>query len=123
MDNGILGFDPDAVLAAIEDRFLSGGLDAVIGDRPQAHIVHARMDEHLLMHGVPVLLEHDGIWAPAPRCPLWPCAAAGLAFAAFEMRWFAINASDLEEAWLCELAAARLPLRDDFRRGLRAMAQ
>jgi hypothetical protein len=123
MDNGNLSFDFDAVLTAIEDRFLSGGPGAVVGDRPEAHIVHARMDEHMLKHGVPVLLENGGIWAPAPRCPLWPCAAAGLAFGAFEMRWFAINASDLEEASLCELAAARLPLREEVRQGFRAMAE
>ena len=122
MENGNPGFDFDAVLAAIENRFLSADT-ALIGNRLEAHVVHARMDTHMLMHGVPVLRENDGILVPEPRCPLWPCAAAGFAFAAFEMRWFAINASDLEEASLCELAAARLPLIEDFRQSLRAMAE
>jgi len=122
MDLGNLGFDYDAVLTAIEDRFLTTGLCAVIGDRPEKHVVHALMDEHMLMHGLPVLFEKDGVLVPAHRCSVWPCPAAGLAFAAFELRWYLINASDEEEAALFELAAARLPLVDDVREAFRAMA-
>lgn len=118
MDLGNLGFDFDAVLAAIEGRFLSG----LPGDRPENYIVHALMDEHRLQHGLPVLFEKDGMLVPAPRCSVWPCSLAGLAFAAFELRWYKINASDLEEAALFEVAAARLPLRDEIRRAFRDMA-
>lgn len=121
-DLGNLGFDFDLVLATIESRFLEMQPDAVVGDRPADHVVHALMDAHMLMHGVPVLLEKDGMLAPAPRCPLWPCPAAGYAFAAFELRWYEINACDLEEADLFEEAAARLPLRDEIRKGFRDLA-
>ncbi|RYZ01660.1 MAG: hypothetical protein EOO73_34835 [Myxococcales bacterium] len=118
MDLGNLGFDFDAVLAAIEDRFL-GGLP---GARPETHVVHALMDAHMLEHGVPVLLEMDGVLVPAPRCSVWPCPLAGLAFAAFELRWYKINASDVEEAALFEQAAACLALRDEIRQAFRDMA-
>jgi hypothetical protein len=118
MDLGNLGFEFDAVLAAIEDRFLSG----LPGDRPESHVVHALMDAHMLQHGVPVLLEKDGVLVPAPRCFVWPCPLAGLAFAAFELRWYKINASDLEEAALFERPAMRLPLRDEIRQAFLDMA-
>jgi len=59
---------------------------------------------------------------PADRCSVWPCPAAGLAFAAFELRWYEINASDQEEAALFELAAARLPLSEETRQDYRARA-
>ena len=109
MDLGNLGFDFDAVLAAIEARFLSSGPCAVVADRPENHVVHALMDGHMLIHGVPMFLEKDGVLVPVPRCPISPCPAAGLAFAAFELRWYRINASEQEEAALFETAAARLP--------------
>src|SRR6187401_2762731 len=109
MDLGNLGFDFHAVLTASEDRFLSSGSCAVSGDRPPKHVVHALMDDHVLMHAVPTLDEKYGFLVPAPRCPIWPCPSAGLAFAAFELRWYAINAFEQEVAELFDLAAARLP--------------
>lgn len=118
MDLGNLGFDFDAVLAAIEDRFLSRSP----GDRPERQVVHALMDAHMMLHGLPVFCEEDGVLVPAPRCSVRPCLLAGLAFAAFELRWYKINASDLEEATLFEHVATCPALVAEVRQGFGDMA-
>jgi hypothetical protein len=122
MDRDNLGFDFDAVMAAIEDRFLSSGPCAVIGDRPEKHTVDALMDEHRLQHGIPGLFEKYGVWLPAPRCSVWPCSAAGLTFAALEMRGYQSNALAEEDAALFEAVAARRSLREELRQELDALA-
>jgi len=120
MDLGNLGFDFDAVIAAIEDGFLSTGICG--GGRPEKHAVDALMDEHRLQHGMPVLFERHGVWLPRPSCSIWPCSAAGFAFAALEMRGYESNALAEEDAALFGAVAARRSLREELRRELDATA-
>ncbi|HET7539869.1 MAG TPA: hypothetical protein VFK05_08350 [Polyangiaceae bacterium] len=114
MDHGNLGFDFDAVRAAIADRFVSSGPCAVIGERPKMHVAHALMDEHRLKHGGPVV----GV----SRCPIWPCTAAGLAFAELELELYLISATYREEAAFLEEAATHSSLWETAREECRTKA-
>jgi len=78
------------------------------------HVAHVLMDEHRLKHGGPVF----GV----PRCPIWPCAASGLAFAELELELYVISATYRGEAVFLEEAATHRSLWETAREECRTKA-
>jgi len=74
--------------------------------------VRRLLELHWQEHGVPVLVERNGVLEPAPRCFESPCPVAGVALAVLEIYWFELTRREREEiAWL-QQAAGRFSLSE-----------
>ena len=117
MGNGSNGFNIADTRARLEEWCLVHfawpvGVEFSQWPAARSESVRGLLEIHWQEHGVPVLVERNGVLEPAPRCLESPCPVAGVALAVLEIYWHEVTQCESEEiAWL-QQAASRFSLSE-----------